>query len=206
MAEDHHLFPTRAGTPRGGSCSPLLALIARHGMDEAITRVHPRARLIASVDDCVVLHEDRRVLEHCQQLLVTWLAEIGLALNEAKSRISPTLEGGQPGFDFLGFVRHKVAYTAVMTQSRVPPRVARPRAIERRSSPTLAPGAPRRARSSLAAGVPGRGVAVAPTLWGSQRVSSPRGEHCSVHYANLNDLVFCHRYPTQTCGWSNPAV
>jgi RNA-directed DNA polymerase len=50
-----------------------------------------------------VLHEDRQVLEHCQPLLTTWLAEIGLTLNEAKSRISHTLEGDHPGVDFLGF-------------------------------------------------------------------------------------------------------
>jgi hypothetical protein len=47
---------------------------------------------------------------------------------------------GQGTFDFLGFVRHEVAYTAVMT---------------------------------------------------------PKGGH---------NLVCCHQYPTQTCGWSNPAV
>jgi RNA-directed DNA polymerase len=101
--EDHHLFPTTAGTPQGGSVSPLLALIALHGMDKAITQVYPRARVIAYADDCVVLHEDRRGLEHCQQLLITWLAEMGLTLNEAKCRLSHTLEGDQPGFDFLGF-------------------------------------------------------------------------------------------------------
>src|SRR5215510_6944787 len=103
IMEDHHLFPTTAGTPQGGSVSPLLALIALHGMDKAITQVYPRARVIAYADDCVVLHEDHRVLEHCQQLLITWLAEMGLTLNEAKGRISHTLEGDQPGFDFLGF-------------------------------------------------------------------------------------------------------
>jgi len=47
LMEDHQLLPTRAGTPQGGSCAPLLALIALYGMDEAITRVHPRARVIA---------------------------------------------------------------------------------------------------------------------------------------------------------------
>jgi len=103
MPQDHHLFPTTAGTPQGGSVSPLLALIALHGMDEAITQVYPRARVIAYADDCVVLHEDHQVLEHCQHLLITWLAEMGLTLNEAKCRISHTLEGDQPGFDFLGF-------------------------------------------------------------------------------------------------------
>jgi RNA-directed DNA polymerase len=72
-------------------------------MDDAITRVYPQARVMAYADDSVVLHEDRQGLEHAQQLLKTWLAQIGLTLNEAKSHISPTLEGTQPGFEFLGF-------------------------------------------------------------------------------------------------------
>jgi RNA-directed DNA polymerase len=101
--EDHHLFPTEAGTPQGGSISPLLALIALHGMDETITRVSPRVRVIAYADDAVVLHEDYKVLEHSQSLLMTWLADVGLTLNTAKSRISHTLEGNEPGFEFLGF-------------------------------------------------------------------------------------------------------
>jgi RNA-directed DNA polymerase len=103
ILEDDHLSPTMAGTPQGGSISPLRALVALHGMEEAITRVYPRARVIAYADDGMVLHEDRQVLEHCQQLLKTWLAEMGLSLNEAKSRICHTLEGDQPGFEFLGF-------------------------------------------------------------------------------------------------------
>ena len=32
------------------------------------------------------------VLEHCQQLLQTWLTGMGLTLNEAKSHISHTLD------------------------------------------------------------------------------------------------------------------
>src|SRR2546425_662343 len=103
IMEDDRLSPTTAGTPQGGSISPLLALIALHGMDEAITQVYPQARVIAYADDCVVLHEDRLVLEHSQQLLMTWLAQIGLTLNEAKSCITHTLDGDQPGFEFLGF-------------------------------------------------------------------------------------------------------
>ena len=91
--------PTTAGTPQGGSVSPLLALIALHGIDEAITQVYPEARVIAYADDCLVLHPDRSVLEHCQQLLMTWLAEIGLTLNTTKTRIRHTLAGDQPGRD-----------------------------------------------------------------------------------------------------------
>jgi len=103
ILQDGHLVPTTTGTPQGGSISPVLALIALHGMDEASTKVYPQARVIAYADDCVVLHEDRQVLEHCQQLLTTWLAERGLTVNEAKSHLHHTLEGDQPGFDFLGF-------------------------------------------------------------------------------------------------------
>jgi RNA-directed DNA polymerase len=103
IMEEGQLYPTTAGTPQGGTVSPLLALITLHGMDEAITRVYPQAHVIAYADDWAVLHEDRQVLEHCQQLLMTWLTDIGLTLNAAKSRISHTLDGDQPGFDFLGF-------------------------------------------------------------------------------------------------------
>jgi RNA-directed DNA polymerase len=103
VLEDDRCVPTTAGTPQGGSISPLLALIALHGMETAITQVYPQARVITYADDGVVLHEDRLVLEQCQQLLTTWLAEIGLTLNVAKSHISHTLDGEQPGVDFLGF-------------------------------------------------------------------------------------------------------
>ena len=103
ILEADTLSPTTAGTPQGGSVSPLLALIALHGIEEAITQVYPEARIIAYADDCLVLHPDRAVLEHGQQLLSEWLAGIGLTLNTSKTRISHTLAGDQPGMDFLGF-------------------------------------------------------------------------------------------------------
>jgi RNA-directed DNA polymerase len=102
MADDV-FSPTTAGTPPGGSVSPLLALIALHGMDTAITQVYPEARVMAYADDCVGLHEDRSVLEHCQHLFMTWLAAIGPTLNVTTTHIRHTLEGDQPGMDFLGF-------------------------------------------------------------------------------------------------------
>jgi RNA-directed DNA polymerase len=103
IIEADTFMPTMAGTPQGGSCSPLLALIALHGMDEAITQFYPEARVIAYADDCLVLHPDRAALDHCQQLLTAWLTRIGLTLNVSKTHISHTLEGDQPGVDFLGF-------------------------------------------------------------------------------------------------------
>ena len=77
IIEADTFMPTEAGTPQGGSCSPLLALSALHGMDEAITQLYPDARVIAYADDCLVLHPDHATLDHCQQLLTAWLARIG---------------------------------------------------------------------------------------------------------------------------------
>jgi hypothetical protein len=74
------------------------------------------------------------------------LAQCHLELHPDKTHIVYCKDADRRGsaprdsFDFLGYVRHEVAYTAVMTQ---------------------------------------------------------KGGH---------NLVSCHQYPTQTCGWSNPAV
>jgi RNA-directed DNA polymerase len=105
--EEDMCSPTTAGTPPGGRVSPRLALIALQGRDTAITQVDPEARVIAYADDCLVLHEDRSVLEHGQHLCTTWLAAIGLTLNVTNTHSRHTLDGAQPGMDFRGFhIRH----------------------------------------------------------------------------------------------------
>src|SRR5947209_20583350 len=45
ILEADTLSPTTAGTPQGGSVSPFWALIALHGIEVAITHVHPDARV-----------------------------------------------------------------------------------------------------------------------------------------------------------------
>ena len=69
-------------------------------------------------DDFAVLHRDRQVIEQCETIVTEWLRPMGLQLKPSKTRIAHTLkaENGEPGFDFLGFVRHEVVYTAVMTK------------------------------------------------------------------------------------------
>jgi RNA-directed DNA polymerase (EC 2.7.7.49) len=100
------LFPEE-GTPQGGVLSPLLANIALHGLERAITgeQRRPRITVIRYADDFVVLCEDRNALEAAKERAETWLAGIGLRLKEAKTRMTHTLEEceGSPGFDFLGF-------------------------------------------------------------------------------------------------------
>jgi RNA-directed DNA polymerase len=102
------------GTPQGGPLSPLLANVALHGMEQALTsvaehwngaqgRIQP-PKVYRFADDFIVLHKDREVVIKCQEFLATWLREIGLNLHPAKTRITHTLEvgTGKPGFDFLG--------------------------------------------------------------------------------------------------------
>jgi RNA-directed DNA polymerase len=71
-------------------------------MDEAIPHVYPRAWGIAYAEDGVGLQEDRTVLAPCQHLLQTWLTGMGRTLHEAKRHMSHTLDGDQPGCEFLG--------------------------------------------------------------------------------------------------------
>jgi len=42
MVEEGAWFPTEQGSPQGGICSPLLANVALHGLEEAITSAFPR--------------------------------------------------------------------------------------------------------------------------------------------------------------------
>ena len=105
------------GTPQGGICSPLLANIALHGMEERIKeyaatwqgqkRQNKKSlSLIRYADDFVIIHHDLNVVKNCQNIIENWLAQIGLELNQEKTKIIHTLhehEGKKPGFDFLGF-------------------------------------------------------------------------------------------------------
>ncbi len=112
------LFPTTAGTPQGGVASPLLANIALHGLETAISSAFPRTRTVAGktvdpwqpvviryADDLVILHQDEAVIRQTQHLAAQWLAGMGLELKPSKTRITHTLQHheGHVGFDFLGF-------------------------------------------------------------------------------------------------------
>jgi len=99
--------PTEAGTPQGGVISPLLANIALHGIEMEIKSIplpkSTRISIVRYADDFVVLHESLEVIEQAKQVIQRWLAKVGLELKPEKTRISHTLEGKEPGFDFLGF-------------------------------------------------------------------------------------------------------
>jgi RNA-directed DNA polymerase len=124
---------TIEGTPQGGIISPLLANIALHGLENHLKhsiknipvyyssgkkvrpgRAHETLHIIRYADDFVILHDDPNVILHCKNETRKFLANRGLELSEAKTRITHTLEindidskliefDGVIGFNFLGF-------------------------------------------------------------------------------------------------------
>jgi len=59
--------------------------------------------IIRYADDFVIIHENEEIIAKTKQLVEKWLKGIGLGMKAAKTRITHTLEGDNPGFDFLGF-------------------------------------------------------------------------------------------------------
>jgi RNA-directed DNA polymerase len=114
---------TEMGTPQGGVISPLLANIALDGMERLFGCETPDGRpippakrkgkskgisLIRYADDFVVVAPTREALEtYVIPRLKQFLAERGLALNEAKTRIVHRSEG----FNFLGFTIRRFGRT-----------------------------------------------------------------------------------------------
>lgn len=104
------LHETVAGTPQGGVVSPLLANIALHGMEHALSVTRDRngairgsRAVVRYADDFVVFCESLQDAKQCVLILQQWLAQRGLQLSEEKTRVVHLKEG----FDFLGFnVRH----------------------------------------------------------------------------------------------------
>ncbi len=74
--------------------------------------------IIRYADDLVVLHRDREVIEQAKQVLIEWLATMGLELKDSKTRYTHTLDQceGNTGFDFLGCTVRQ--YTVGKTHAR----------------------------------------------------------------------------------------
>lgn len=101
--------PTETGTPQGGVISPLLANIALHGMEAAITKGYKppmeKPLMVRYADDFVIFHSNREVLQKAIETITPWLQQMGLNLSPKKTRVTHTLTPteGKVGFDFLGF-------------------------------------------------------------------------------------------------------
>jgi RNA-directed DNA polymerase len=100
-------FPTEAGTPQGGVCSPVLANLTLDGLEAALKTAFPRTRrepaplinVVRYADDFVITGRTRALLEErVRPFVQAFLSERGLELSAEKTRITPIEEG----FDFLG--------------------------------------------------------------------------------------------------------
>jgi RNA-directed DNA polymerase len=101
------LYPTEAGTPQGGTISPVLANLALDGLDTALRKAFPKTRdqgrtkvnLIRYADDFIITGASSGVLEmEVKPLVEQFLRERGLSLSAEKTRITHIADG----FDFLG--------------------------------------------------------------------------------------------------------
>ena len=104
--EKNQLYPTTAGTPQGGSCSPALAVMALSGLEGKLRsatryrRNKEKINMISYADDFVVTASSKELLEKkVMPLLVEALAKVGLELSTTKTKITHI----EDGFDFLGF-------------------------------------------------------------------------------------------------------
>ncbi|NEE04797.1 group II intron reverse transcriptase/maturase [Phytoactinopolyspora halotolerans] len=89
------------GTPQGGVISPVMCNVYLHRLDRVWdTREH--GVLIRYADDALVMCKSREQAEAALARLRQVMAELGLQLKEAKTRIIHLHVGGE-GFDFLGF-------------------------------------------------------------------------------------------------------
>ena len=90
-----------AGTPQGGVLSPVLCNVYLHRLDRA-WQTRGCGVLVRYADDLLAICKTRQQAEHALAAMTAILAELGLSLKAAKTRIVHLREGGE-GLDFLGF-------------------------------------------------------------------------------------------------------
>ena len=89
------------GTPQGGVLSPCLANVYLHRLDRQWAG-RGTGVLVRYADDLLAMCQTRQEAERALAALTALLAELGLELKPAKTRIVHLTEGGE-GLDFLGF-------------------------------------------------------------------------------------------------------
>ena len=118
VMEGDVFYPSDRGASQGSICSPLLANVALHGLENDIEaafqtrktvngkQIYWKPQIIRYADDFVILHPDAAAIELARNMTETWLGKMGLELKPEKTRLAHTLnqlDQQKPGFDFLGF-------------------------------------------------------------------------------------------------------
>jgi group II intron reverse transcriptase/maturase len=121
------------GTPQGGVVSPVLCNVYLHRLGRQWAE-RGTGVLVRFADDLVVCCHSKREAEAALTALRSILAEMGLELKAAKTRIVHLTDGGE-GLDFLGFhhrrVRGERGYEHLRFLARWPSREAMQRARNR---------------------------------------------------------------------------
>jgi RNA-directed DNA polymerase len=118
------LFPTEAGTPQGGICSPVLANMTLDGLEQKLRDAFPRTtlrgrqatiHLIRYADDFLISGRSKEILEQeVKPLVEQFMRERGLELSQEKTIITHMEEG----FDFLGQHVRKYGETLLIKPSK----------------------------------------------------------------------------------------
>ncbi len=109
--ERHRLYPTEAGTPQGGICSPVLLNMALDGLEARLRsafpsqvwngqkQVSPKVNVIRFADDLLVTGATQALLtQEVKPVVEAFLQERGLELSPEKTVVKSIEEG----VDFLG--------------------------------------------------------------------------------------------------------
>jgi RNA-directed DNA polymerase len=98
---DGAITRSSTGTPQGGVVSPVLCNVYLHRLDRQWAQ-RGHGKLVRFADDLVAICKTRREAENALEAFTVILAEMGLQVKQAKTRIVHLREGGE-GLDFLGF-------------------------------------------------------------------------------------------------------
>jgi RNA-directed DNA polymerase len=118
------LHPTEAGTPQGGSCSPVLANMTLDGLEKRLQEAFPKTttrgkkakvNLVRFADDFITTGSSKELLKtKVKPLLEQFLRDRSLSLSPEKTRITHI----EDGFDFLGQNIRKYRGKLIITPSK----------------------------------------------------------------------------------------
>lgn len=102
-----HLNPTKAGTPQGGTISPILANMTLDGLEKLLLAEYPKKKkrnstkvnFVRYADDFIVTANSEEIAREIKDKIAVFLKERGLELSDDKTLITNINEG----FDFLGW-------------------------------------------------------------------------------------------------------
>lgn len=101
-----HLNPTKAGTPQGGTISPILANMTLDGIEELLLAEYPKrsknstkVNFTRYCDDFIVTANSEETAREIKEMIAVFLKERCLELSDDKTLITNINEG----FDFLGW-------------------------------------------------------------------------------------------------------